>query len=279
MKMKCTNCFASIAMVIAVLAMGFFTSCNNGQASLTLDKTVATITVGDEDQLSATAMPNNLAINWSSSNASIATVSATGLVTAVAPGMVEITATIQPTKGEPVTAVCAYTIEEAPVDSLECAITLKDSAMHIKVGKTKKIEYTIVPEVEGLTMAFESNNIKVATVEEGVVKGVAKGAAVITITATSEDGQQVSTVLPVVVDVNDGLDLGYAIYKGDVRNGKPHGNGTMTFKRSYDIPGTRVYAYPGEKVTGTWRDGKINMGTFYRNNGETPLVKVGQTNI
>lgn len=279
MKAKRTFFKALVTVAIVIFGAGMFASCNNETASLTLDKGANTLTVGDQDQLNATAKPDGIEVVWSSSNAAVVSVSPEGLVTAVGAGQADVTATIQPAKGEPVKAVCTYTVEEPKVDSLDCVITLKDSAMHVKIGKTQKIEYKIVPAVDGLTMTFESNNTKIATVEDGVVKGVAKGAAVVTITATNEEGQQVSTVLPVMVEPNDGLDLGYATYKGDVRGGKPHGNGTMTFKRTYDIPGTSVLAYPGERVTGTWREGKINMGTFYRNNGETPLVKIGQKSL
>lgn len=73
------------------------------------------------------------------------------------------------------------------------------------------------------------------------------------------------------------VNLGYATYNGDSQNGKPHGNGTMTFRRYYVIPGTvDCEAAPNETVTGMWREGKINMGTWYRNDGNQVVVKLGQ---
>ena len=64
------------------------------------------------------------------------------------------------------------------------------------------------------------------------------------------------------------LNLGYASYEGDLRDGQPHGNGILTFSCHHLIPGTvDCNANAGEKVIGAFRDGKVNMGTWYRNDG------------
>ena len=80
------------------------------------------------------------------------------------------------------------------------------------------------------------------------------------------------------------VDLGYAIYEPlpqsgmtGVKNGQPHGNGIMRFKSRQTIPGTvDCVAEAGEWVNGVWRDGKINAGTWYRNDGNQVIVKLGQ---
>lgn len=78
------------------------------------------------------------------------------------------------------------------------------------------------------------------------------------------------------------LDLGYAIYEplegaSGIKNGQPHGNGIMHFKSRQTIPGTvDCVAESGEWVNGAWRDGKINVGTWYRNDGNQVIVKLGQ---
>lgn len=78
------------------------------------------------------------------------------------------------------------------------------------------------------------------------------------------------------------LDLGNAIYEplegaSGIKNGQPHGNGIMRFKSRQTIPGTvDCVAEPGEWVNGMWRDGKINVGTWYRNDGNQVIVKLGQ---
>lgn len=63
---------------------------------VSLDKTTLSIVEGQSGQLTATITPanaTNKAVTWSSSNPAVATVSATGRVTAVAPGTASITVT------------------------------------------------------------------------------------------------------------------------------------------------------------------------------------------
>ncbi len=78
------------------------------------------------------------------------------------------------------------------------------------------------------------------------------------------------------------LDLGYATYEpmegaSGIKDGKPNGNGIMRFKSRQTIPGTvDCVAEPGEWVNGMWRDGKVNVGTWYRNDGNQVIVKLGQ---
>lgn len=78
------------------------------------------------------------------------------------------------------------------------------------------------------------------------------------------------------------IDLGFATYEAlegssGIKYGQPHGNGIMRFKNRQTIPGTvDCIAEPGEWVSGMWRDGKINVGTWYRNDGNQVIVKLGQ---
>ena len=65
------------------------------------------------------------------------------------------------------------------------------------------------------------------------------------------------------------IDLGYAKYEGDIKNGKPHGNGTMTFKEIHVIPGAKgnIEAKAGEYAIGGWRNGEVNLVTLYQKDG------------
>lgn len=65
------------------------------------------------------------------------------------------------------------------------------------------------------------------------------------------------------------IDLGYAKYEGDIKNGKPHGNGTMTFKRTVVVPGAKgnIEAKDGEYAIGGWRNGEVNLVTLYQKDG------------
>ena len=80
--------------------------------SVSLDKTTLELTEGETTQLTATVLPDNAtnkAVTWSTSNASIATVDANGLVTAVSAGTATITVT---TEDGSFTAKCTVTVRE-----------------------------------------------------------------------------------------------------------------------------------------------------------------------
>lgn len=133
----------------------------------------------------------------------------------------------------------------------------------------------------------------------GVVRAIGEGEAFITASVQPTKRDTVTTRAYVKVNApakkktssssepkakSSSIDLGYAIYEplqqegiSGVKNGQPHGNGIMRFKSSHVIPGTQdCIAEAGEWVNGMWRDGKINVGTWYRNDGNQVIVKLGQ---
>ena len=66
------------------------------------------------------------------------------------------------------------------------------------------------------------------------------------------------------------LSLGYANDTGGTKNGKPHGQGRMTYKSSRLID-TRDSkgrtADPGDYVSGEWNNGKLVQGRWYGSDG------------
>ena len=82
-------------------------------ASVSLDKTSMTLTVGETQTLTATVAPDNAqdkSVTWSSSDATVATVDQDGKVTAVKAGTATITVT---TTDGGKTATCAVTVQAA----------------------------------------------------------------------------------------------------------------------------------------------------------------------
>ena len=83
---------------------------------VSLDETALTLTVGDEQLLTATVAPSNATnknVSWSTSNGAVATVE-NGTVTAVGDGAATITVTTE--DGE-FTATCAVTVKKAPANT------------------------------------------------------------------------------------------------------------------------------------------------------------------
>lgn len=69
-------------------------------------------------------------------------------------------------------------------------------------------------------------------------------------------------------------DLGYGIYTGDLKNGKPHGYGTITYKTSHKIvPSKDFIAKPGDTFEGDFRDGKISGLGYWKHDGNETAVK------
>lgn len=63
-------------------------------------------------------------------------------------------------------------------------------------------------------------------------------------------------------------------YEGATQDGKPHGNGTMTFNTKYVVPGSKgnIVAQPGEYAQGKWVNGEVNLVTLYQKDGNRVII-------
>lgn len=162
---------------------------------VSLSSSSMTIKVGDTSTLTATVSPSNASnkgVSWSSSNSSIATVSA-GTVTGVAPGTCTITVT---TSDGGYTATCNVTVVSAltPVTSVSLNT---NSALIGSQGTTAthtvQLSATVLPtNATDRSVSWTSSNTSIATVSSSglVTAGLTPGTA--TITATSNDGSKKS---------------------------------------------------------------------------------------
>jgi uncharacterized protein YjdB len=135
-------------------------------------------------------------IAWSSSDASKATVSSTGLVTGVSPGAVTITASAEGKSG-----TSTITVKDKPVGS----VILSPSQTTIELGSTRQLTAQVTDDqgntLTGRPVTFASSNASVATVSaSGVVTAVAVGTAKITGTSEDKSGSSDITVVPVAVE-------------------------------------------------------------------------------
>jgi len=155
-------------------------------ALVTVDPASSGVRVAGKVQLTATPRDgggkilSGRVIAWSSDVPGVATVSASGLVTGVAPGSATITATCE---GKSSTASVDVTL--APV----AAVTLSPARVVIRVAGTVQLTATTKDSmgnvVTGRAIAWSSDAPGVATVDgTGLVTGAALGPA--TISATSE---------------------------------------------------------------------------------------------
>jgi uncharacterized protein YjdB len=151
---------------------------------ISLDTDAVTLDIGKTKQLTATISPSSgtlKTVSWSSNDTAVATVDNTGLVTAVGEG--EATISAATTDGSGLSATCDVTVNPPiPVTS----VTISEPGASLYVGGKIKLAATVLPEnATYKTLAWTSSNLSVATVQDGVVTGVAKGTATITATAPS----------------------------------------------------------------------------------------------
>ena len=147
--------------------------------ALLLNTDSADMEVSQTLQLKATVKPFNATeqtIKWSSSNIEKATVSETGLVTAVSSGEVDITAACGDIK-----AVCHISIAgEIPVES----VTIDQRSLRVAEGKYARLAATVLPtNASNPNITWTSSNANIATVEGGLVHGISEGNALIIATA------------------------------------------------------------------------------------------------
>ncbi len=156
--------------------------------SVKLSKTAATVIKEKTLQLTATVSPGdatNKAVSWTSSNTKVATVTAAGLVKALAKGSCTITAK---TKDGAKLATCKVTVT-IPVT----AVKLNKTSASVIKGKTLQLTAAVSPsDASNKAVIWSSSNSKVATVgSTGLVKAVGKGSCAITV--KTKDGAKLAS--------------------------------------------------------------------------------------
>lgn len=206
--LKSGNCVITAAAVDGsrVTATCLVTVTGIPVTSVTLNRSTATLKATETVQLSGSVLPANASnkdLVWTTSDENIATVSESGLVTAVAVGEVTITATSQSTPE--ISATCRVSVVPTPVAS----ITLSQTSVSLKATETVSLTATVAPETATVKdVNWLSDNPEVATVDEnGVITAVAVGEAVITATATDGSGVKATCSVSVIATPAEGVTI------------------------------------------------------------------------
>ena len=145
---------------------------------------------------------SDAAVTWASSDASVATVAASGLVTAAGNGSTTVTATSGEATGSAAVTVAQVVAEVAVTPAVDTVVT----------GDTLRLAASAVDAnghaVAEVTFAWASGDTSVATIDEsGLATGRAPGTAAITATSGGVTGTAQLTVLaPVPTSVTVGPD-------------------------------------------------------------------------
>ena len=164
--------------------------------SITIDQSQVALKINEITHLKAIISPTNATFNniqWSTSNAAIATVDNEGKVTAISVGETTITATC----GDK-SATCKVTVNPILAES----ITLDKTELTMTIGETEKLTATVRPEdVTDNTVTWSTSDASIATVDnEGNVKAISVGEATITATCGDKSATCKVTVNPILAE-------------------------------------------------------------------------------
>lgn len=161
-----------------------------------LDPCEAVTHIGDEIQITPIIIPEivtDLSVTWTSLNESVATVDANGLVTAIALGEATITATT--VDGSNLSASCKVSVVPTLVTSIEVTPTEYEGVEDSEFQLTA----IILPEnATNKNVNWSSSDEVIASVsEDGLVKVLKEGNAVIT--ASTTDGSNLTATCKITV--------------------------------------------------------------------------------
>ena len=186
----------ALFILVAVLSACLFAACNDngndggGEVTVSIaDKSVTEVYEGRTLQLAATKSPESIEVTWATSDAEVATVSASGLVTGVKAGK----------------AAISVKVGDETKDSVE--ITVKpvtvaiDGSETAEIYVTRTVQLTVTKAPADAAITWTSSDDEVATVSEnGLVTGVKGGEAIITATSGNASDSITVTVKDTVIN-------------------------------------------------------------------------------
>ena len=180
---------------------------------ITLDKQELSLTIGETQLLKATVSPSDAydtTFNWSSSNSSVATVSASGFITAKGEGTAIISAITS--DGNHI-ATCEVSVTAVHVTG----ITISQSSLEMIVGATSQLTATVIPNnATNKSVIWSSSDDSVAQVSStGQVKAIGKGVATITVTSIDGEYSQICTVTIKEPELKVDISMGVGYYMSD----------------------------------------------------------------
>ena len=208
MKHNFRKWFAGLLILVLALSIGFAWAEGADKAEIpvkkiTINEKPAVLLVGAskemaETKLTCTVTPEDATwqdVIWSSSKEEVATVSADGTVTGIAPGKAMITAASAQPESK-LKAQIQVTVQQAVT-----GITPEQESVRIPVKRNITVKMAVAPDNAGnKKLAWSTSDESIAKVSgQGTVTGVSAGEAVIT--ATAADGSGVSASFKVTVYV------------------------------------------------------------------------------
>lgn len=154
--------------------------------SLKINVSNATISTGQTYKLTAITTPKNISVSWSSSDENVAVISQDGTVRGKQAGKTTITCKTR--DGSNLSATCQVTVFQNIT-----SISVSPSKITIPTGTSRKLDVSVSPSnAANKNLSWKSSKTQVATVSNGVVKGMSPGTAVITCMSTDDSHKSAS---------------------------------------------------------------------------------------
>lgn len=189
---------------ILILASVCFLACEKAPeeiavSSVSLSQATAEMIIGETVQLTASVQPSNAtdkSIVWASSKQSVATVSSSGVVTAIAEG----TSTVTASAGGK-SATCTITVSKKVVEV--SSIELDRTELSLEEEQSVTLIATVKPDdATDKTVLWTSSDTAIATVDDsGKVTGIKEGTATIRAKAGDKQATCAVTVAKMVIAV------------------------------------------------------------------------------
>ena len=219
--------------------------------------------VSKTQAITTTILPNNATnknLTYTSSNQNIATVSSNGIITAISKGSATIT--VSSSNGKKATIF--VTVKENIVDVT--SISVNKTNLNLEKGNSETIIATINPSnATNKTLTWSSNNTNIATVNNGIIKGINVGTA--TITVSSNNGKQATITVNVTNQTSNENISNYlnTIYSNIGINCSKEGN-TETLK--YCIQKSSGHYLTFIKVNDAYKQIRKVSALVAKNNGQ-----------
>ena len=204
---------------------------------ITVDTDSLDLKVGDETVISAALIPADAGnVTFTSSNDSVVEVDDEGNVIAQGKGQAIITVSFA---GDNMYAASQNKTVTVNVSLDDASVTVDNDTLDLKVGETCAINATKHPDTILLDITYTSSDNSVVTVDEnGIVRAVGEGSAIITVEVGDDEiyalnstnvTVKVSKIPTEITLTNESLDLMYNDIAGNLANLTPAGAGNLTF--------------------------------------------------
>lgn len=181
------------------MASGTITVTAKKVSEIKLNPTTLALVVGNAASITATPSTPGVALNWSSSDITVATVDSNGKVTAVKAGNAVIT--VEAGDGSGVKATCQVTVTDSEVKVKKITITPTEASVAVKGNYQLAISFDPAKPTNS-KVTWKSADTSIATVSDGgLVTGVKEGTTKITVEATDGSGVKAECTVKVTAEV------------------------------------------------------------------------------